>query len=168
MTFAALPKYPLEETLTCCTSLLPPLRMEIPSLSVEETIAPGSPETHNKWKFTCSQLLSGSLLSRWERPGRQCDSNLYKHWSSAAPSLQPHGCGGGTAGTEAVVSPSLFPVKQRMRKSTETLPSELHCPPQLHTDTHTRLLLCTLCISDWAIHIFQRQQTFQSGKHFFT
>lgn len=28
---------------TCCTSLLPPLRMEIPSLSVEETMAPGSP-----------------------------------------------------------------------------------------------------------------------------
>lgn len=34
-------------TLTCCTSLLPPFRMEIPSLSVEETIAPGSPGHKN-------------------------------------------------------------------------------------------------------------------------
>lgn len=92
-----------------------------------------------KWNFTCSQLLSGTRLSRRERPWRQCDSNLYKHWSFAAPSLQPRGCGVGTAGTEAVVSPSLFPVKQRRRRKTaETPPSELHCPPAVtHTHTHT-------------------------------
>lgn len=122
--------------------------MEIPSLSVEETIAPGSPEMHNKWKFTCSQLLSAPLLSRWARPCRQCDSNLYKRWSSAAPFLQPRGCGDGTAGTEAVVSPSLFPVKQRRRKTAETLPSELHCPPAVtHRHTHTSIYAqCVLVI----------------------
>lgn len=44
---------------TCCTSLLPPLRMEIPSLSVEETMAPGSPEI--RW------FISGVQQEQWNQ-----------------------------------------------------------------------------------------------------
>lgn len=37
---------------TCCTAELPPLRMEIPSLSVEETMTPGTPEIRQQ----CSEV----------------------------------------------------------------------------------------------------------------
>lgn len=44
---------PLSPVLTCCTSLLPPLRMEIPSLRVEETMAPGSPGIRQNVYLLC-------------------------------------------------------------------------------------------------------------------
>lgn len=66
-----------------------------------------------------------------------CSSYLYRRWSSAAPSLQHHGCADGTAGTRASVSPSPFPVQQSSKKTAVTLSTETALPPAL-THTHVQ------------------------------
>lgn len=82
----------------------------------------------------CNFLVNtvSELLFLW------CHCYLYRHWSSAAPSLQLRGCADGTAGTEAFVSPSPFPVGQSMRETAVTLPNEAALPPALtRTPTQT-------------------------------
>lgn len=95
ITLRALPKY-LGETLTCCTSLFPPLRMEIPSLSVEESIAPGSPEiwensenslVHNYWAD--QRESATSVRSVWPLP---LQALIICSTISAAPRLWRRDC----------------------------------------------------------------------------
>lgn len=89
--------------LTCCTRMLPPFRMEMPSWRVTVTMAPSRPK---RWQPVHHCPWRQTRLKRWDLLS---ESHLCWRWSSGEPSLRRHGRAAWLAGTASSASPFLFP-----------------------------------------------------------